>query len=108
MTAPTTDAVLHQAFGHTQAGRLAEAQRHIDRMLAVKEPRTIENTLRPFDLALEQINSANYFAGLMQQVHPEAKFRDSATMRIVGSSIALAIRIARERSVLPSSTKTIS
>ena len=67
------------AFEKVEGERLTQAQRHIDSLLAVTGARTLENTLRPFDSALEQINSANYFATLMQQVHPDAKFRDSAT-----------------------------
>ena len=65
-------------------------------MLAVKGARTLENTLRPFDSALEQINSANYFASLMQQVHPDAKFRDSATeMTRKASAAATAVSLNR-------------
>ena len=56
----------------------------------------MENTLRPFDAALEQINSANYFASLMQQVHPDAKFRDSATeMTRKASAAATALSLNR-------------
>jgi thimet oligopeptidase len=79
-----------------EAAHLAEAQRHIDAVLAVKGPRTAENTLRPFDAALEQINSANYFAAFMQQVHPDAKFRDSATeMTRKASATATALSLNR-------------
>ena len=35
------------AFEKIEAGHLAEAQRHIERMLAAKAPRTVENTLAP-------------------------------------------------------------
>ena len=84
------------AFEKLEAGRLAEAQKHIDRVLAVTGTRTVENTLRPFDAALEQINSANYFASLMQQVHPDAKFRDSATeMTRKASAAATALSLNR-------------
>jgi thimet oligopeptidase len=48
-------------------------------LLAVKGPRTIENTLVPYDEAVRQNNSAGYLAGLMEQVHPDAGFRDHAT-----------------------------
>src|SRR6185369_4530604 len=49
-----------------------------------------------FDAALEQINSANYFASLMQQVHPDAKFRDSATeMTRKASAAAPALSLNR-------------
>ena len=84
------------AFEKVETEHLAEAQRHIDAVLAVKGPRTVENTLRPFDAALEQINSANYFAILMQQVHPDAKFRDSATeMTRKASAAATALSLNR-------------
>ncbi len=84
------------AFEKVETGRLAEAQRYLDRLLAVKGPRTVENTLRPFDAALEQINEASYFAGLMQQVHPDAKFRDSATeMTRKASAAATALTLNR-------------
>jgi thimet oligopeptidase len=84
------------AFEKVEAGHLAEAQRHIDQLLTVTGKRTVENTLRPFDAALEQINSASYFAGLMQQVHPDAKFRDSATqMTRKASAAATALSLNR-------------
>src|SRR5436190_8996274 len=84
------------AFEKLEAGRLTEAQRHLDRVLAVTGARTAENTVRPFDAALEQINSANYFASLMQQVHPDAKFRDSATeMTRKASAAATALSLNR-------------
>ena len=79
-----------------EAERLAAAQKHVDQLLAVTGTRTVENTLRPFDAALEQINSASYFAGLMQQVHPDAKFRDSATeMTRKASAAATALSLNR-------------
>ncbi|MEO8597122.1 MAG: M3 family metallopeptidase [Candidatus Solibacter sp.] len=85
------------AFEKTGAGHLAEAQRHLDRMLAVKGARTIDNTLRPFDSALEQINEANYVAQLMQHVHPDAKFRDAAVeLTRKASAAGTAIQLNRE------------
>ena len=84
------------AFEKLEAAHLAEAQRHIGVLLAAKGPRTLENTLRPFDAALEQINSANYFSTFMQQVHPDAKFRDSATeMTRKSSAAATALSLNR-------------
>ena len=85
------------AFEKIEAGHLAEAQRHLDRMIAVKGARTFENTLRPYDSALEQLNEANYFAQLMQQVHPDAKFRDSAVeMTRRASAAATAVQLNRD------------
>ena len=67
------------AFEKTENEHLAAAQRSIDAIAAVKGARTIENTLVPYDEAVRQINAAAYFASLMQQVHPDATFRDHAT-----------------------------
>lgn len=59
--------------------RLASANTAIARLTAVKSARTIDNTVVPFDEAIRQINAALYFSALMQQVHPDATFRDHAT-----------------------------
>ena len=67
------------AFDKIENEHLAAAQRAIDAVVAVKGTRTIANTLAPFDEAVRQINSASYFADLMQQVNPDAAFRDNAT-----------------------------
>jgi len=76
------------AFEKIISDRLAAAQASIDQVVAVKDARTIENTLRPFDEAVRQINTATYFASLMEQVHPDAKFRDSATNMVSKASAA--------------------
>ena len=67
------------AFEKIENDRLAAGQRAIDTLLAVKGPRTIENTLVPFDEAVHQNNSAGYFAGLMEQVDPDATFKASCS-----------------------------
>jgi len=67
------------AFEKLEDQRLDAAQQAIARITAVHGPRTIDNTLAPFDEATRQLDSANYLAGLMQQVHPDAAFRDRAT-----------------------------
>jgi len=76
------------AFEKIESDRLAAGQHAIDTMLAAKGPRTIENTLVPYDEAVRQNNSAGYFAGLMEQVHPEAAFRDHATAMLTKASAA--------------------
>jgi thimet oligopeptidase len=63
------------AFEKMENDRLAAAQRSIDEIVAVKGTRTIENTLVPYDEATRQLNAANYFSVLMQQVHPDGAFR---------------------------------
>ena len=59
--------------------RLEAAQNSIDQLIAVKGPRTIENTLAPFDEAVRQLNAASYLAQIVEEVHPDATFRDHAT-----------------------------
>ena len=76
------------AFEKIENDRLAAGQKSIDTLLAVKGARTIENTLAPLDEAFHQINSTAYLAMLMEQVHPEATFRDHATAMLTKASAA--------------------
>lgn len=85
------------AFEKIENDRLAAVQRSIDVLVAVKRPRTIENTLVPFDETIRQVNSAAYFAGLMEQVHPDATFRDHATAMVTKvSGVQTAISLDRD------------
>src|SRR5579864_3400073 len=59
--------------------RLSAANTAIAQLTSYKGSRTIDNTLAPFDEAAQQINSAIYLSALMEQVHPDATFRDHAT-----------------------------
>jgi thimet oligopeptidase len=76
------------AFDKTENARLDLAQKAIDRIVALKGPKTIDNTLANYDEAQARINSAFYFALLMEAVHPEAAFRDRATAMIRKASAA--------------------
>jgi thimet oligopeptidase len=76
------------AFEKIVDGRLAGANGAITQLTAYKGPRTIDNTVGPFDEAVRQINAALYFSALMQQVHPEEKFRDAATEMVRKASAA--------------------
>src|SRR6266446_4585534 len=67
------------AFERIVNDRLTEGQKSIDQIVAVKGPRTIENTLVPYDEAIRQVNIGNYLANMMFQVHPDAAFRDKAS-----------------------------
>jgi thimet oligopeptidase len=85
------------AFDKTENERLAAAQRGIDQVLAVKGARTVENTLVPFDDAIQHINSTLYYSGLMEAVHPDATFRDHATaMTRKGSAVQTAVNLNRD------------
>ncbi len=82
------------AFEKIENDRLGAAQDSLAKLVAVKDKRTVANTLTLFDEAIQSVNSANYFAGLMEQVHPDATFRDHATAMLnkasaVQTSIAL-------------------
>lgn len=76
------------AFEKTVKDRIARAQSSIDKITSVKGHRTVANTLSPFDEAVRQLNAASYLSGLMQQVHPDAPFRDKATEMVREASAA--------------------
>ena len=76
------------AFEKIENDRLAAGKQAIDTLLAVKGAHTIENTLVPYDEAVRQNNSAAYLAQLMEQVHPDASFRDNATAMLTKASAA--------------------
>ncbi|GAB3255804.1 M3 family metallopeptidase [Chitinimonas naiadis] len=58
--------------------RLAAAQRHLDKLLAVKGTRTVANTLQPFDDAQNEIGLASSQAYVMFAVGDNAALRDKA------------------------------
>src|SRR5260370_17354151 len=66
------------AFEKIENNRLDAAHRWIGKIVAVKGPKTIGNTLANYDEALRQLNAALYFSTLMEAVHPDAAFRDRA------------------------------
>ena len=76
------------AFEKIENDHLAGADKAIADLVAVKEKHTIANTLTHYDEAVRQLDAAGYFAGLMQQVHPDATFRDHATAMVSKVSAA--------------------
>src|SRR5271163_5279397 len=68
--------------------RLARAQKAIDQLLAVQGPRTVENTLAPYDDAVMQLDTTGEQAGLMQIVNPDAAIRDRAQALVQKASAA--------------------
>src|SRR5277367_2074073 len=85
------------AFEKYVNGKIAGGQKSIDQLLAVKSPRTIENTLVPYDNAVAQVNTGNYLANLMFQVHPDAAFRDRASaMTQKATAFQTAVSLNRE------------
>jgi thimet oligopeptidase len=64
-----------QARAWTDA-HLASAQTRIETLLAVKGPRTVENTLREYDEATRELDLAGSGAGLLTNASPNKDLRD--------------------------------
>jgi thimet oligopeptidase len=62
-------------FRALEDGELKTAASALDRMLAVKGPRTIENTLALYNEALLHADNASYASGLIESVHPDSTVR---------------------------------
>jgi thimet oligopeptidase len=66
------------AFAALQTRRVDRAKADVERMLAVKGPRTVTNTLVPFDDAQRLLYMAAVQSGLMQEVHPDKATREAS------------------------------
>ena len=62
-------------FEASESDHLKRAQAAIEEALAVQGKRTVENTLAPFDRAYDELQEAEEFANLVQNVHPDKAFR---------------------------------
>jgi thimet oligopeptidase len=77
--------------------KLAAHQSAIESLLQVEGPRNPENTLRPFDQAIAELNSAASQSGVLNSVHPDKKIRDTAeamTQKI--AEVATSLSLNRE------------
>ena len=75
-------------------GHLGQEQKYVDELLAVKGARTIENTLRPYDNAQNELALAGFQAYLMSALAPEKEVRDAGeamTQTVQEASNALAL-----------------
>jgi thimet oligopeptidase len=69
-------------------------QKSINQLLAVKGPRTIENTLSPYDDAVEELDTVGNQSGLMQAVSPDANVRERAQAMVQKvSAVATALSL---------------
>ena len=59
------------------SAHLAQEQKEIDALLAAKGPRTVENTLQPYDNAQNELGVAGQEAYLMYAVAPQKEARDA-------------------------------
>lgn len=76
------------------SARLAAHEAALAALLAVQGPRTTENTLRLYDVAIEQLSLAGAQAGVLNSVAPEKAVRDQAQMEaqrvaMAGSALSL-------------------
>jgi thimet oligopeptidase len=67
-----------QLFAGACHGEVLAAKAQIDVVLAAPVPRTVANTLEPYNELLRHLGAALDRAGLMEEVHPDAKVRDAA------------------------------
>jgi len=84
---------------------LTQEQKYVDELLAVKGPRTIENTLRPFDNAQNELSLAAFEAYLMYAVATEKEARDAGQalaqkVQEVNTALALNQDVYRALNVL--------
>ena len=81
-------------FAARTAARLARARAAVARLLAVTRPRTIENTLRPYDDALLELDAAGSQSSLIENVHPDAALRaaaEAATQQVAAYATELSL-----------------
>ena len=83
-----------EALSGWVSARLAAHEAAIAALLAVEGPRTIENTLRLYDAAIEHLSLAGAQAGVLNSVAAEKAVRDQAQMEaqriaMAGSALSL-------------------
>ncbi len=66
------------AFRALCEAEIANAQEALDRLVAVREKRTVDNTLVPYNEMMLHADNAAYYSGLMESVHPDSTFRATA------------------------------
>jgi len=71
---------------------LAREQKYVDELVAVKGTRTLENTLRPYDSAINELGLAGSESYLMYAVAPQKEVRDAGQ--------ALAQKVQQARTIL--------
>lgn len=83
-----------EALNNWVSARLAGHEAALAALLAVGGPRTIENTLRLYDVALEQLSLAGAQAGVLNSVAADKALRDQAQLEaqriaMAGSALSL-------------------
>jgi Zn-dependent oligopeptidase len=70
--------IAEKAFAARCGEGLAAAKAVLPKLLAVSGPRTVENTLEPYNDIMIGIGRSAAMASLMSEVHPDEKIRDAA------------------------------
>ena len=83
-----------EALAAWVGARLAAHETALAALVAVQEQRTSENTLRPYDAAIEQLSLAGAQAGVLNSVAADKAVRDQAQMEaqrvaMAGSALSL-------------------
>jgi thimet oligopeptidase len=86
------------SFEHAMDARLAHAQTRLDKLLAVARGRTLDNTLRPYDDVLLELDAVSSQAQLVQSVHPDEAMRQTAE-RISQKASAVGTALSLNRRV---------
>ena len=87
-------AVSAEALAAWVAARLAAHEAALAALLAVEGPRTVDNTLRLYDAAIEQLNLAGAQAGILNSVAADKAVRDQAQLeaqRVAMAGAALSL-----------------
>jgi thimet oligopeptidase len=74
--------------------RIERHRQSIDRLLAVKGPRTLKNTLRPYDEAVAELSATGSQTALLDSVYPDKAVRDTAqalTQAVTQAGVALGL-----------------
>ena len=66
------------SFEQAMDARLAHGRAVLDRLLGVARARTLDNTLRPYDDVLLELDAVSSQAQLVQSVHPDERTRQTA------------------------------
>jgi len=86
------------SFEKSNDQRLARVRQLVARLTAVPGKRTLENTLRPYDDILLELDAVGSQAGLMENVHPDSAVRSTAE-RLTQKAAALGTELSLNRKV---------
>ena len=86
------------SFERAMDARLARARAALGRVVGVSRARTLDNTLRPYDEVLLELDAVSSQAQLVQSVHPDERTRQSAE-RVSQKAATFAAELSLNRGV---------